>query len=200
MALVVSIVFSGPLDAVLPLHLKEIFDFNSMTSGAAFIALSVPEMVVGPLSGLIVDRYGPRLAALIGFISLCPSMLLFTLPTGPTSPSQVFLLIAVLVFNGSSTAMIAGPAMAEITLQLRTGRGDVKGFGYAQGYGWFNLAWSLGTLGGPLIAGWMTEKWGWNVMCIVIGIVAGLTILPVFLFTGGNEGEEKSDSNGQDTQ
>ena len=86
--------------------------------------------------------------------------------------------------------------MTEITLQLRTGRGDLEGIGYAQGYGWFNLAWSMGTLGGPLIAGWMMENWGWNVLCIVLGIVAGLTVIPVFLFTGGKDKEAKSDSDG----
>lgn len=196
MAFVVSVVFSGPIDAVLPLHLKETFDFNALTSGAAFIALALPEVVLGPVSGLIVDRYGPRLAALIGYITLCPSLFLFILPTGPASPSQIALLIAVLTFNGCSTAMIGGPAMAEITLQLRTGKGDVAGMGYAQGYGLFNLAWSMGTLGGPLIAGWMMERWGWDVLCIVLGIVAGGTVIPAYLFTGGKDKEEKSDLDG----
>jgi hypothetical protein len=46
----------GPFDAVLPLHLKRIFDFTSLASGAMFAALAVPEMILGPIAGWIVDN------------------------------------------------------------------------------------------------------------------------------------------------
>jgi MFS family permease len=74
--------------------------------------------------------------------------------------------------------------MAEITLQLRIEGEQFKGNGYAQGYGWFNTAYSIGTLLGPLIAGWLVEKWGWAVLCYTMGAVAGLTVIPILLFTG----------------
>lgn len=81
--------------------------------------------------------------------------------------------------------MIGAPAMTEITLQLRANGSKLQGNGYALGYGWFNVAYSIGILSGPLIAGWIVEKWGWNVLCIIMGTMAGITIVPVLGFTGG---------------
>ena len=85
----------------------------------------------------------------------------------------------------SAIAMTGAPSMTEITLQLRSGAAGSAGNGYAQGYGWFNVAYSLGTLGGPLLAGWLHENWGWTCVCFTFGTAAGLTIIPILLFTDG---------------
>jgi len=92
----------GPFDAVLPLHLKRIFDFTALTSGAMFAALAVPEMVLGPIAGWTVDRYGSKLAALIGFVFLCPGLFLLVIPTGPATPAQIVMLVGILIINGHS--------------------------------------------------------------------------------------------------
>jgi len=84
-------------------------------------------------------------------------------------------------------ALIEAPAMTEITMQLRTDAGGIEGHGYAQGYGWFNVAWFIGTLVGPLIAGWIVETWNWDVLCYVMGTVAAITLIPILLFTGGKK-------------
>lgn len=65
-----------------------------------FAALAVPEMILGPVAGWIVDHYGSKLAALIGFISLCPAMFLLVIPTGPATSTQIIILVAILLFNG----------------------------------------------------------------------------------------------------
>jgi MFS family permease len=90
--------------------------------------------------------------------------------------------------------MIGAPAMTEITLQLRNGGSALQGNGYAQGYGWFNVASSIGTFFGPLLAGWIVEKWSWKVLCFVMGTLAGVTIIPVSLFTGGKPEEMVDDT------
>jgi nitrate/nitrite transporter NarK len=100
MAFISSMVLAGPFDAVLPLHLKRIFDFTALTSGAMFAALAVPEIILGPVAGLIVDKYGSKLAALIGFVSLCPALFLLVVPSGPATPRQITILVAILLFNG----------------------------------------------------------------------------------------------------
>ena len=97
---VVSTILAGPFDAVLPLHLKQIFNFNALTSGAMFAAVSLPEMTLGPVAGWVVDRYGTKRAALIGYASLCPALFLLILPTGPATPTQIISLVAILSFNG----------------------------------------------------------------------------------------------------
>jgi MFS family permease len=92
--------------------------------------------------------------------------------------------------------MIGAPAMTEITLQLRQDASGLKRNGYAQGYGWFNVAYSSGTLVGPLFAAWVVLQWNWTILCTVFGAAAGLTILPILWFTGR---KERAD-NEEDTQ
>jgi nitrate/nitrite transporter NarK len=91
---------TGPFDTVLPLHLKKIFDFTSLTTGAMFAALAVPEMILGPVAGWIVDKYGSKLAGLIGFMVLCPSLFLLVIPTGPATPTQIVMFVGILIING----------------------------------------------------------------------------------------------------
>lgn len=100
MALISCSILAGQFDAVLPLHLKRIFDFTALTSGAMFAALAVPEMILGPVAGWIVDNYGSKLAALIGFVTLCPGLFLLVIPTGPATASQIGSLVAILLFVG----------------------------------------------------------------------------------------------------
>jgi len=65
-----------------------------------FVALAIPEMALGPAAGWIVDHYGPKLAAIIGFASLCPALFLLVIPNGPASTMQIIILTALLFFNG----------------------------------------------------------------------------------------------------
>ena len=65
-----------------------------------FAAIYVPEMVLGPVAGWLVDRVGPKLVASIGFVTLCPGLLLLALPTGPATTTQVVSLVIILLLNG----------------------------------------------------------------------------------------------------
>jgi len=89
--------------------------------------------------------------------------------------------------------------MTEITLQLRSDGGERQGSGYAQGYGWFNVAYSMGVLFGPLISAFIVEKWSWTILCFTMGTMAGVTIIPVLLFTGGRPTVDKTDTNDTET-
>ena len=93
--------------------------------------------------------------------------------------------------------MIGAPAMTEITLLLRSDGAQRQGNGYAQGYGWFNVAYSIGVLLGPLISAFIVEKWSWTILCSVMGTMAGVTILPVLLFTGGKSSVDMNDTENQ---
>lgn len=74
----------------------------------------------------------------------------------------------------------------------------MAGNGYATGYGWFNFSYSIGTMFGPLFAGWIVEQWNWTVLCLVMGGLAGATIIPVLIFAGESKRTDSSDTeNGQ---
>jgi MFS family permease len=96
--------------------------------------------------------------------------------------------------------MINAPAMTEITLMLRSNGEQLQGNGYAQGYGWFNVAYATGTLFGPLASAWIVERWGWTILCFSMGTISGLTIIPILLFTGGRPTLETDDDNANDTR
>jgi nitrate/nitrite transporter NarK len=65
-----------------------------------FAALAIPEMILGPVAGWIVDKYGSKRAAFIGFMALCPAMYLMIIPTGPATPTQIIILVVILFLNG----------------------------------------------------------------------------------------------------
>jgi MFS family permease len=56
---------------------------------------------------------------------------------------------------------------------------------YGQAYGLFNVAFSGGFLVGPLWGGYVTEKAGWNVMVGSLAGLAGVSAIPVAIWTGG---------------
>jgi len=56
---------------------------------------------------------------------------------------------------------------------------------YGQVYGLFNVAFSGGFLVGPLWGGYITEKAGWGVMVGSLAGLAGVSAIPVAIWTGG---------------
>jgi MFS family permease len=56
---------------------------------------------------------------------------------------------------------------------------------YGQAYGLFNVAFSGGFLVGPLWGGFITEKAGWGIMVGSLAGLAGVSAIPVAIWTGG---------------
>jgi MFS family permease len=59
------------------------------------------------------------------------------------------------------------------------------GAAYGQAYGLFNVAFSGGFLVGPLWGGYITEKAGWGIMVGSLAGLAGVSAIPVAIWTGG---------------
>ena len=59
------------------------------------------------------------------------------------------------------------------------------GGAYGQAYGLFNVAFSGGFLIGPLWGGYVTEKAGWSIMVGSLAGLAGVSTIPVAIWTGG---------------
>lgn len=54
----------------------------------------------------------------------------------------------------------------------------------AQAYALFNMAFAGGQLLGPILAGGIRVWAGWDSMTLVIGLVCGLTAVPMGLYSG----------------
>lgn len=177
-------------ETVLPLFVETEFGFSPTGAGLIFIPLVVPSLL-DPLIGHACDKH-PRIGRYIaaaGFLgAVSPLVLLRLVDHGGTQ--QVVLLCALLALIGLCVAVTAPPLMIEINSgvedaeKLYPGLCGKKG-GVAQGYGLFICAFAGGTLVGPLLAGFIREHYSWGTMAWVLGLVSGVTAVPVVSWLGG---------------
>ncbi|KAF4637722.1 hypothetical protein G7Y89_g342 [Cudoniella acicularis] len=178
----------GSFDSVLPLYVKRIFSWNSTGAGLIFICLVVPALS-GPLIGYFSDKYGSRTITTIGLLGSVPCWVLLRFVTY-NSIEQKVLLCALLVLIGLFMAMVMAPLMAEIdhvlTVQENRKPGSLgKRGAAAQGFGLFNLAYAIGSLVGPLWAGFIIQRAGWETMGWSLGLLSAVAAVIAFTWTGG---------------
>ncbi|KAI2603131.1 MFS general substrate transporter [Hypoxylon fragiforme] len=179
-------------DATIPTEAQSLFGFTSLQAGLLFIALDVPYLVLGPIAGWAVDRYGTKMAAVIGFGYLVPVLILLRLPSDNPLPgnSNIILYCALLALNGIGLAIIGSPSVVESSDVVRKFEKANPGFfgtngPYAQLYGFNSLFFCAGLTVGPLVAGALRDGIGYGNMNLVFGIVAAITAIMSFLVIGG---------------
>ena len=184
-------VFSG-FQATLALFVHNTFGWDATGGGLIFIPLSLPA-VFGPVIGRFTDRYGGRWFAVSGFLLFGISLVLLRFVEENTT-SQKALLCVLLVMVGSCMALNLEPLFAEITygatrLEKEDAAAGVNvdekvGY-YGSAYAWFNIAWASGNFIGPLMAGMIMEAAGWKTMTWALGLLGGVSAIPVGLWCGG---------------
>ncbi|KAH9220170.1 MFS transporter-like protein [Leptodontidium sp. 2 PMI_412] len=180
--------FLGSFDSVLPLYVKDVFNWSSTGAGLIFICLVVPHMA-SPLVGGFSDRYGSRFITTTGLLGSVPCWVLMRFVTY-NSIGQKVLLCALLVLIGAFLTLVMAPLMAEIdhavALEEKKKPGSMgKKGAAAQGFGLFNFAFAIGTLIGPLWAGFTVENAGWGTMGWSMAIMSGVCAITTFIWTGG---------------
>ena len=99
-------------DATIPTEAKSLFGFDPLKAGLLFAPLVVPYLIGGPIAGKLVDQYGPKPAAVLGFAWEVPALILLRIPqAGGTKQIVVFSIIAAL--NGIGLAAIGSPSIVE---------------------------------------------------------------------------------------
>ncbi|EXJ90554.1 hypothetical protein A1O1_03657 [Capronia coronata CBS 617.96] len=180
-------------DATIPTEAQSLFDFDSLQAGLLFIALDIPYLLLGPLAGWAVDKYGTKPAAVLGFGYLVPALILLRLPTQHVASSQtgnIVLYCALLALNGVGLAVIGSPSIVEASdVVQKYDKANPGLFGedgpYAQLYGFNSLVFSAGLTVGPVITGALRDSVGYANMNIVVAAISALTALLSFLFVGG---------------
>lgn len=81
--LLYNIITAG-FTTTLPLHLRNIFHWESMTVGLIFLGLQLPQVILGPLVGSFRDRLGYRYLTTVGWIVLVPLLWLLGVPGSST--------------------------------------------------------------------------------------------------------------------
>ena len=112
-ALVQATLF-GTFDATVATESEELFGFDSLNSGLLFIPLGIFDLVVGPLAGWAVDRYGTKIVAVGGYGYLVP--VLFALRAVHTGGKEQLILYCVLLgLAGIGLAAIGAPSIVEVS-------------------------------------------------------------------------------------
>ncbi|KAI6802253.1 MFS general substrate transporter [Hortaea werneckii] len=182
--------FLTSFDSILPLFVRDIFNWDSLGAGLIFLPIVVVSFL-GPLVGWACDRVGPRWFVTAGFTACCPFLILLRLVHENTLQQKV-LLCALLALFGLTQTVVLTPMMAEITYavdakaQTRPPGFFGKNGAYAQAYSLFNMAWAAGSMVGPLLAGLVKQRAGWDVTTLILGIVSIVTAIPAVIWTGGS--------------
>lgn len=186
---VISILMDS-FDSVLPIFVQDTFGWGQTGQGLVFIALCLPHFLE-PIWGRFGDRHQHawRLLAAGAFFLNVPLLVLLRLVSANTIGLKV-LLCVLLAFIGVSFSMATPAVMTEVSLVMN----DIKAkspdaFGkngaVAQAYGLMNCAFALGELIGPVWAGFIREDHGWGTMSWTLGLLSGVTAIPVSLGLGG---------------
>lgn len=176
-------------DATVPTIATSYFGFDSLSSGLLFIALVLPYLVLGPVAGWAVDRYGTKPASVLGFGYLVPVLVLLRL-TAQGGTSEVVKYCALLALCGVGLAVISSPSIVEASTVVEMYEKANPGFfgangPYAQLYGINSMVFSAGLTLGPLVAGGLKDTIGYGNMNAVIAVLCGLTATLSFVFVGG---------------
>jgi len=181
-------ILGAQFDSVLPLLVKNTFGWDSTAAGLVFLPITLTAFL-SPIVGWGVDRFGPRWFAVAGFLSAAPLEVLLSLIKMNTL-AQKALLCVLLGLMGISFDLTITPLLVEITAVVEAKEIAEPGiFGpkgaMAQAYGLFNLAWAMGSLVGPIWAGFVNEKSGWKAATWSLALLSLVTVAPSALWTGG---------------
>lgn len=195
-ALLLSFVQAATLamfDATIPTEAESLLGFSSLEAGLLFIALDLPYLLLGPVAGWAVDKYGTKPAAVLGFGYLVPVLVLLRLPTAGVvdgTKGTVILWCAMLALNGIGLAVIGSPSIVEASdVVQRYDKANQGFFGengpYAQLYAFQSLTFSAGLALGPVLSGTLRDSIGYGNMNAVFAAIAGVTAILSWMFIGG---------------
>ncbi|KAL9001719.1 MAG: hypothetical protein Q9188_005317 [Gyalolechia gomerana] len=176
-------------DATIPTEAKQLFGFDSLKSGLLFISLVLPYLLLGPVAGWLVDRFGPKPAAVLGFGYLVPVLILLRLAR-PGGTSQIIIYCVLLALCGIGLAVIGSPSVVEasyvVTMYNKTNPDFFGEQGpYAQLYGINSMVFSLGLTLGPLISGGLKDSIGYGNMNVVVAMLCLVTAFLSVVYVGG---------------
>ena len=176
-------------DATIPTEAEALFGFSSLDAGLLFIALDIPYLLLGPVAGWVVDKYGTKPNAVLGFAYLVPALVLLRLAHAG-GKDQIILYSALLAVCGVGMAVIGSPSIVEASnVVQKYDKANPEFFPeqgpYAQLYGFHSIFFCAGLTAGPILGGALRDSIGYGNMNAVAAAVAGVTAILSFVFIGG---------------
>ncbi|KAL1640530.1 hypothetical protein SLS58_006880 [Diplodia intermedia] len=192
----------GTFDSTIPVAAKEYYGFNSLRAGLLFLSLGCFDLFIGPLAGWAVDRFSPRVVAVVGYAWLTPVLSLFQSFARPGGGHEIAVFCVLLSLCGVGVAIVNAPSLVEAGLVVDAyHKANPELFGargpHAQLYGLNSMIWNLGLAVGPLLAGWLKLWLGYGNMMAVMAGLCGITAVLSFFFMGRKgDGEDFEEVDG----
>lgn len=133
--------------------------------------------------GRLSDRYGPRILAVSGFLLGAPGLIWLRL-AGEKTARDIALFVTGLVLVGFAGGLSLPALMSEASRVVEEEeQKDPEAFkdrnAYAQAYGLVSAAQGLGGVLGAFAGGMLRDKYGWDTMTLIFGILYGSSALPI---------------------
>jgi len=178
----------GNFDATIPTVAQEYYKFDSLKAGLLFLPQCVFDLVLGPVFGWCVDRFGTKPVAVFSYAYLIPVLILLRLPQ-PGGNDQMYLYAGIIGLSGIGLAGIGAPSLVEAGIVVQRYHEANPGvFGddgpYAQVYGLNCMMFSAGLTVGPLLAGELKQVMGYGNMNVVLAAICAVTALLSFFYIG----------------
>ncbi|EAW21018.1 putative amine transporter [Aspergillus fischeri NRRL 181] len=175
-----SVILSG-FDATLPLHLQDVFGWNSLPIGMIFLGIQIPAMLLGPLVGWLRDCIGIRYPTALGWLLIAPLLWTIGVPGVPGHPwagSEGYgeaIFIGGIVGIGAASPLVRGAGMFQLTAvthDLQSENPSLFGSygGNSRIFSILEIAFNTGAMIGPLFCGSLSEAIGFYYMLCILGM------------------------------
>jgi nitrate/nitrite transporter NarK len=184
-------------DTIIPIHVKDVFHWDSTAAGLIFITVMVPGFLA-PFFGILSDRFGAKWPALFGFVASIPLFVCLRFII-EDSLSQKVLLCVLLTLLGVTLFLSNTPLMAEITYAIddkdkrHPGIWGERGV-YGIAYGLFTTAFALGGTIGSIMSGEIVANSGWEPATWSLAIWYSAAVPVVAIWVGRRLGKPSKQS------
>lgn len=150
------------LEPIVSLHLQTRLAVNPARVGLLFGIAAFATMILHPIYGRMVDRFGGRRLTLLGLMAAA-----VVLPaTGRMSSFESA--VVLFVVQASAGALAITPSLAYMADVVSAS--GIGSFGVA--YGLYNFAWGVGIMAGPAAGGYLFERLGFATLTLVWALAA----------------------------
>lgn len=163
------LLFSGfyLLMPTLPMFIKQLGGSESQV-GFIIGVFTISAVIVRPIVGGLMDRYGRRIFIISGLIFFAITMYLYDWVTG------IIFLIVLRILHGISWAISTtsiGTAVTDVIPPSRRG----------EGMGWYGLAMTLGMALGPILGLWIAKSFSFHYLFLICTVLALIAFILSFI-------------------
>ncbi|KAL4862849.1 major facilitator superfamily domain-containing protein [Aspergillus spectabilis] len=166
-------------EATIPLHIKNVFHWESLQEGILFLLLQAPTLILVFPAGWLKDTLGMRLPVTIWFLLMAPALWVLGVPGNKNfewadNRTGQIIYIVTLVMVGICRTLVLGFGGVEVLRGASEIASEVPGIfgastGHSRAFVLSNITWKFGMFVGPLASGLLTESIGYYWMNVTLG-------------------------------